>query len=132
MRDADFWVRNNAGRSLASHGEAGAEAVPAIIRLLRTEDRNLRGAAAETLGKFGPSAQEAIAALLVALNDEKEHVRRSAEEALNAVSPIESATAAEAVQGAAPGRPFATLRCYLRPGPARVGRSEAGRIEGPG
>ena len=98
MRDPDFWVRNSAGRSLASHGKAAAEAVPAIIRLLRTEDRNLRREAAKTLGKFGPSAGVAIAALLVALDDEKDHVRRSAEKALNAVSPIESETADEALE----------------------------------
>ena len=29
MGDPDLWVRNDAGRSLASHGEAAAEAVPA-------------------------------------------------------------------------------------------------------
>jgi HEAT repeat protein len=98
MGDPDFWVRINAGGSLTSHGDAAAEAIPPIIRLLRTEDRNLRGQAAEVLGKFGPSARVATAALLVALDEEKDHVRKSAEGALNAVSPIESETADEALE----------------------------------
>ncbi len=93
MNDPDLWVRITAGQSLASHGEAAAEAVPPIIRLLRNEDPNVRGQAAEILGKFGPSARVASAALLVALDDVKDHVRKSAENALNAVSPIESRTA---------------------------------------
>ncbi len=97
MGDPDLWVRIYAGRSLASLGEAAAEAIPPIIRLLRTEDRNLRGHAANVLGKFGHSAQVASAALLVALDDEKDHVRKSAEDALNAVSPIEWETADEAL-----------------------------------
>jgi HEAT repeat protein len=93
MGDPDLWVRISAGRSLASLGEAAAEAIPPIIRLLRSEHRTLRSQAAVVLGKFGPSARVACAALLVALDDEKEYVRNSAEEALNAVSPIESETA---------------------------------------
>ena len=93
MDDPDLWVRITAGRSLASHGDAAAEAVPPMIRLLRTEDQNLRGQAAEILGKFGPSAKLAAAALLVALDDVEAHVRKSAENALNAVSPIACETA---------------------------------------
>ena len=57
MNDPDLWVRITAGQSLASHSEAAVEAVPPTIRLLRTEDPNLRGQAAEILGKFGPSAK---------------------------------------------------------------------------
>ena len=119
MGDRDFWVRINAGRSLASRGEAAAEAIPPIIRLLRTEDRNLRSQAAEILGKFGPSARVASAALLVALDDEKDHVRKSVEKALNAVSPIESKTADEALEALRQGdisRRLAAVCDLVRPG----------------
>jgi HEAT repeat protein len=98
MDDPDFWVRINAGRSLASQGTVAAEAIPPIIRLLRIEDRSLRSQAALVLGTFGPAAQMASAALLVALDDEKDYVRKSAEDALNAVSPIESEMADEALE----------------------------------
>ncbi len=119
MGDPDFWVRINAGRSLASQGEAAAEAIPPIIRLLRTEDPNLRGQAAEVLGKFGPSAKVAVAALLTALDDMKDHVRKSAENALNAVSPIESETADEALEALRHGdisQRLAAVCDLVRPG----------------
>ena len=119
MGDPDLWVRINAGRSLASKGEAAAEAIPPIIRLLRTEDRNLRSQAAGVLGKFGPSARVASAALLVALDDEKDYVRKSAEDALNAVSPIESETADEALEALRHGdisQRLAAICDLVRPG----------------
>jgi HEAT repeat protein len=119
MGDPDVWVRINAGQSLASRGGAAAEAIPPLIRLLRTEDRNLRSQAAQILGKFGPSARVASAALLVALDDEMNYVRKSAEEALNAVSPIESKTADEALEALRQGdisRRLAAVRDLVRPG----------------
>jgi HEAT repeat protein len=119
MNDPDLWVRITAGRSLASHGEAAAEAVSPIIRLLRTEDPNLRGQAAEILEKFGPSAKVAAAALLVALDDVKDHVRKSAEIALNAVSPIESKTAERALEALRQGdlsQRLAAVCDLVRPG----------------
>ena len=66
MDDQDLWVRINAGRSLASHGEVAAEGSPPIIRLLRNEDPNVRGQAAEDPGKVRTFCQVASAALLVA------------------------------------------------------------------
>ena len=114
-----FGFASTAGRSLASHGEAAAEAIPPIIWLLRTEDPNLRDQAAEILGKFGPSARVASAALLVALDDEKDYVRKSAENALNAVSPIESETADEALEALRHGdisQRLAAVCDLVRPG----------------
>lgn len=97
MNDTDSWVRLFAGRSLADHGEAAAEAVPTFIRLIRAKDRNQRRMAAEILGQFGPTARAASGALLAASDDETGFVRNSAEIALNAVVPIETETAAGAL-----------------------------------
>ena len=119
MDDSDSWVRLDAGRSLAGLGEAAAGAIPPIIRLVRTEDRNLRHQAVMVLHKFGPSARIATGALLVALDEEKDYARKSAEEALNAVSPIESRTADEALQAIRQGdvaRRVAAVCDLVRPG----------------
>ena len=119
MNDPDPWVRIAAGRSLAGQGEAAALAVPAIIRLMRTEDPNLRGQAAEIMGKFGPSAKAASAALLAALYDVEGHVRKSAENALNAVSPIECETADLALEALRQGdisQRVAAVCDLVRPG----------------
>ncbi len=48
---------------------AGEEDVPALIRKLKDEDRQVRTNAAEALADIGPGAREAIPALIDALGD---------------------------------------------------------------
>ena len=57
-------------------------AVPAFIKLLKDEDRDLRYLGAAWLLQIGPDAKEAVAHLRDLLKDEDEHVRRVAKEAL--------------------------------------------------
>ena len=89
----DPWVRIAAGRStLPVKVRPLPLPVPArIIRLMRTEDPNLRGQAAEIMGKVRTFCQGGLggASFGRTCMTWKDHVRKSAENALNAVSPIE-------------------------------------------
>jgi HEAT repeat protein len=87
----DEWVCSMAAKSLAYYRAGAPQAVPAIIKLLRSEKPVLRGHAAKILGEFGPAASSAIPVLQKARHDAGRFVREAAETALEAVSPSETA-----------------------------------------
>lgn len=62
LSSSDSGVRNQAALSIASYGEEGKDAVPALIKLLRTDkSRGIRTSAAFALRSIG--TKEAITAL---------------------------------------------------------------------
>ena len=73
--------------ALDALGRIGEPAVPALTRLLRSPDRELRDQAAQTLARIGPDADEAVPDLLAALDDPDEDVRRSVIRALGQIGP---------------------------------------------
>ena len=68
-------------------GRCGVRAVPALVRILRDTDDEVRAWAAEALGEIGPEAKVAIPALMKALGDSKGGVRLCAARALGRVGP---------------------------------------------
>jgi HEAT repeat protein len=92
LQDEDEWVCCMAAKSLAYYRAGAPQAVPAIVKLVRSEKPTLRGYAAKILGEFGPAASSAIPVLQKArLDDADRFVREAAEKALEAVSPSETA-----------------------------------------
>jgi len=77
----------NAAWALEAIGPEASEAVPYLIRAL-AEDRHqrTRAAAAKALGAIGPAAHEAVPALRKALEDRSPSVREAAAEALAAIT----------------------------------------------
>jgi len=63
-------------------GEIGSPAIPALVETLKEEDWQVRHYAAKVLGKLGSDARAAVPALIEALKDEHEDVRKAAAEAL--------------------------------------------------
>jgi len=95
LEDEGLWVRIWAAKSLARHRAGAIRVVPTLVRLLRSDDPNLRREAAETLGTFGPEAGFAVPVLLEARHDADELVRDAAEKALKAVDPSGAAKPVE-------------------------------------
>jgi HEAT repeat protein len=81
-------VRGEAARALGELRQAGAGAVPALIRLLREDpDGEVRAWAAHSLGWMGPAGAPAVAPLRAALQDPVERVRARAAWALQQLAP---------------------------------------------
>ena len=85
LSDTDLSNRVTAADSLAEIGPAAKDAVPALIKALRSEDRNTRISAAYALQKIGPAAESAVPALIEALKDDA--IRVDAVSALGAIGP---------------------------------------------
>jgi HEAT repeat protein len=67
--------------------QAGAPAVPGLVRLLTDPHRSDRSTVAEVLGRIGPPAQPAVTALLQTLLDRQASVREAAAAALPKINP---------------------------------------------
>jgi HEAT repeat protein len=65
----------------------GAEAVPALVRGLASDDAAVCEAAALALGRIGPPARCAVSALTATLRDRRGGVREAAEQALARLAP---------------------------------------------
>jgi HEAT repeat protein len=76
LGDNDAHVREWSAQAIGEIGPGAAEAVPALIALLRNLDVGSRHSAAFALWKIGPKA--ALPALREALSDPDEFVRQSA------------------------------------------------------
>lgn len=71
LQHADMYARESACRELAELGPDAAECVPAVIELLRKDQRNtVRYNAAAALGKIGPAAISATPHLIRALKED--------------------------------------------------------------
>jgi hypothetical protein len=66
-RDPD--IRQKVAVLLFRYGSAARGAVPALIDVVRTEDRGVRLAAIKALGAIGPDAKEAVPALKALQDD---------------------------------------------------------------
>jgi hypothetical protein len=75
-----------AAQAIGNIGAPGVAAVPALVRLLGSEDEGLRNAACIALGDIGPSARSALPQLKVALADRSSNVRRFARLAIAKIS----------------------------------------------
>jgi HEAT repeat protein len=82
----DLTVGCKAAEALVEIGPPAAEAaVPAITKLLESEDAVSRLCAAEALGRIGPAAKSAVPALTGRLEDADEDVRGAAAQALKQI-----------------------------------------------
>jgi HEAT repeat protein len=95
LPDQDEWVCCMAAKSLACYRAGARQAVPTIVKFLRSEKPVLRTYATKILGEFGPAARSAVPVLLKARHDADKSVRDAAEKALEAVSPSETANPEE-------------------------------------
>jgi hypothetical protein len=78
--------------ALGKAGPSASTAVPALIRVLKTEsDGRVRVEAATTLGKIGKAARSAVPALIDALRDRSEVIRREAAWALGEIASADKA-----------------------------------------
>ncbi|HUN08718.1 MAG TPA: HEAT repeat domain-containing protein [Aggregatilineales bacterium] len=73
LRDSDWAVRYAAGYAL---GQIGGEAVPLLLEMLRSADKNARRDAARALGLAGAESVEVVPALVNSLADADATVRR--------------------------------------------------------
>jgi hypothetical protein len=64
-----------AAQAIGNIGAPGVAAVPALVKLLGSEEEGLRNAACIGLGGIGPSARSALPQLRVALVDQSSNVR---------------------------------------------------------
>ncbi|MEY4181346.1 MAG: hypothetical protein RLY70_4921 [Planctomycetota bacterium] len=69
-------VRWNAVRTLGKMREAGAEAIPDLLPLLKSPESRLREHAAEALGDIGPPSRSVVEQLFPLLSDPDTKVRR--------------------------------------------------------
>lgn len=88
LKTADTASQIEALVALEAKGPEGAEAVPALARLLKSESVDVRAHAAETLGAIGAAAKPAAKGLAgLAAGDKEPVVRREAIEALASIRP---------------------------------------------
>ena len=80
----DETARLNAIHELGNHG---AEAVDALVKLLKSDSAVTRAYAAKALAAIGPAAKPAASALVDLLADPEPAVRRQAVEAMGAIRP---------------------------------------------
>jgi len=88
LRDSDWAVRYAAGYAL---GQIGGEAVPLLLEMLRSADKNARRDAARALGIGGATSADVVPALVNSLADADATVRR---ESLRSLEHIGSPAAA--------------------------------------
>jgi HEAT repeat protein len=79
--------RVKAVRLVPQEQEDAAQAVPALIEVLKDKSVNVRRSAAIKLGYFGEAAKQAIPALQAALHDRDARVREAAGVALSRIDP---------------------------------------------
>jgi HEAT repeats len=72
---SDLRTRELAAQAIGNIDAPGVAAVPALVRLLGSEDEGLRNSACIALGGIGPSARSALPELKVALADPSYNVR---------------------------------------------------------
>lgn len=72
----DIEVRWNAVRTLGKMREAGADAIPSLIPMLKSPESRLREHAAEALGDIGPPSRSVVEQLFPLLTDPDTKVRR--------------------------------------------------------
>jgi HEAT repeat protein len=95
----DTELRWNAARTLGKMREAGAAAIPTIVKYLQDPAPTVREHCAEALGDIGPLAMDSVPALVAVLNDPATRVRRDsvrslgqirapADEVLPAIEPL--------------------------------------------
>src|SRR5439155_16185183 len=89
LADPDETVRGTAAFALAAIGADAAEAVPALLKALKSQgDDSLRARAAYALGEIGAAAaKKAVEPLKLALNDRSAMVRLHAAQALWSIEP---------------------------------------------
>lgn len=85
-------------RTLGRIGPAAAEAVPALVHELTSENANVRQAAAEGLGQIGPPAEPAVPALIQLLTDRLPDSRQAAAAALARVGRADPAAIPPLIQ----------------------------------
>ena len=71
-----------AAKALSNYKAQAKEAIPALTKLLRDPDIDVRWNASKTLGKIGPDSKVSIAEIVAQLQDEQALVREHAAEAL--------------------------------------------------
>ena len=84
--DSDSRTGALAAQAIGNIGAPGVAAVPALVRLLGSEDEGLRNAACIALGDIGPSARSALPQLRIALADPSTDVRGFARLAIAKIS----------------------------------------------
>jgi len=72
----DIEVRWNAVRTLGKMREAGADAIPSLLPMLKSPESRLREHAAEALGDIGPPSRSVVDQLFPLLTDPDIKVRR--------------------------------------------------------
>ena len=110
--DDSHHVRRMAAYALAKTGEPAAEAVPALIETMKTED--VGGVAAEALVKIG---QPAMSALIDAASDADEILHRHAIYALKKMDAPEAKKIIAETEKSAPIGPFPTASDFKPPQP---------------
>ena len=73
--DSDSRTGALAAQAIGNIGGPGVAAVPALVKLLSSEDEGLRNTACIALGGIGPSARSALPQLERALTDPSNNVR---------------------------------------------------------
>jgi HEAT repeats len=73
--DSDSRTGALAAQAIGNIGAPGVAAVPALMKLLSSDDEGLRNAACIALGDIGPSAKSALPQLKRALDDPSNNVR---------------------------------------------------------
>jgi len=84
---ADANAKVDACTELGKAGERAAEAVPALIELLKDQDGLVRRMAAYALGEIGPKAKAAVPALQPLMSDPVREVMTQAANSLRAIDP---------------------------------------------
>jgi len=90
---SDFVYRGRSGVGFYTLGSAAKPAVPALMRLLDNENRDVRADAARTLGYMRSVAQDAVPRLVECLRGEDSETRMAAAEALKRIDPEAAAKA---------------------------------------
>lgn len=86
----DIETRWNAARTIGKMREAGDDAIPVMVAMLKHEDSRIREHAAEALGDIGPPSRPAIDALVAVLGDKDTKVRRDAVRSIGQIGADES------------------------------------------
>jgi len=84
LRGKDEGLREHATDTLI---RIGHPAVPALIELLKDDDKRMRYVAIWALGQIGPVTNEIVPALIAALKDKDEAVRFAAAQAIGEIGP---------------------------------------------
>jgi vesicle coat complex subunit len=91
LRSKDNAMRYSAARAISKLGPDAAEAVPALVEMLKHWDTMTRAAAAGAIGNIGINCKKEVAPAIPALNDalkdNENIVRRAAATALQDIDP---------------------------------------------